>query len=153
MQFPTHLYRLAALLLILAALLAACSSEPPVVTEGTPNELDGGDGLTTTGGGTMTFGASAERILDSSSQAHNWAFEGSTGQGVTIIVEGIEGGDPRLHLLNPDGEVIADADDTGADEGYQDTDAYLRTILPEAGTYTIRVDMYVPGMYRLTLRS
>jgi type II secretory pathway pseudopilin PulG len=114
---------------------------------GVPNTLDGGDGLATTGGGTISVGGSVQGTLDSLFEAHNWVFEGQAGQTVTIRADAVGETDPRVRLLDPGGSVIAEDDDGGGG-----LNALLTATLPMSGTYTIRVDIFVAGTYTLTLQ-
>jgi len=111
-----------------------------------PGEFDGGDGLETTGGGTIEVGTSVTNRLQTLLEAHNWTFEGKSGQVVSIYVDSDGTSDPRARLIDPDGEVIAEDDDGG-----DVLDAAIDTTLPFDGTYTIRVDTHVSGGYTLTL--
>ncbi len=114
---------------------------------GVPNTFDGGDGLDTTGGGKIAVGESVGGRLDSIFEAHNWAFEGTSGQTVTITAIGLGETDPRIKLLDPSGNIIAEDDDSGG--GWN---ALIIATLPTSGTYTIRIDVYTTGDYQITLQ-
>ena len=104
------------------------------------------DSFDTTGGGDISFGGSVTSRLDGLQEAHNWEFEGTRGQQVTIEVDGIGGSDPRARLISPRGRVVARDDDGGGG-----LDAKITATLPADGTYTVRIDMFTAGEYRLTL--
>lgn len=150
------------LLLALAMLLAACGGAPASTPTPTPPPVSTpypqprqGDDMPTTGGGAVGLGNTLSESIAESGDAHSWTFAGQAGQMVTITVEGEGEGDartdPRLRLLNPSGQEIGEADDTGRPYGLARTDAVLAITLPDDGTYTVRVDMYLPGAYRITV--
>ncbi len=112
-----------------------------------PNTFDGGDGLDTTGGGTLSVGGSAQGTLNSLFEGHNWTFDGQAGQAVTIRVNGVGDTDPRAKLLDPNGNVIAEDDDGGG--GWN---ALITATLPSSGTYTVRVDVFTEGTYTVTIQ-
>ncbi len=129
-----------------AALATAAAMQQSGLPGLPPNMLDGGDGLATTGGGTIALGGSVTGTLGTLFEAHNWVFEGQAGQTVTIRVNAVGDTDPRVKLLDPSGSVIAEDDDSGGG-----LNARLTAVLPLGGTYTIRVDVYVPGEYTASL--
>ncbi len=114
---------------------------------GAPNTFDGGDGLDTTGGGSIAVGGSVSGRLDSLFEAHNWVFNGTSGQTVTITAIGVGETDPRIKLIDPSGNVIAEDDDSGG--GWN---SLIIATLPTDGTYTIRIDVYTAGDYQITLQ-
>ncbi len=116
------------------------------IPQGTPGAYDGGDGLVTTGGGTLSVGGSAQGTLNSIFEAHNWTFEGQAGQNVTIRVEGQGETDPRAKLLDPEGNVLAEDDDGGGG-----LNALITYTLPVSGTYTVRVDVFTEGTYTVSV--
>ena len=101
--------------------------------------------MKTTGGGDMRIGDTVEGEIELW-VAHNWAFNGSAGQEVTITVQGWDGADPQARLIAPNGEVIASDDDSGENRA-----ALMVVTLPETGTYYIRIDVYSEGRYRVIL--
>ncbi len=111
-----------------------------------PNTLDGGDGLDTTGGGSLSVGSSAQGTLDSLFEAHNWTFQGQAGQTVTIRVNGAGDTDPRAKLLDANGNVLAEDDDGGG--GWN---SLIVATLPAAGAYTVRVDVFTGGTYTISI--
>ncbi len=134
--------------LALGALACSCGGLGNLVPSGGGSStFDGGDGLDTTGGGTISVGGSANGTLNSIFEAHNWTFEGAAGQTVTISVVGQGDCDPRTKLIDPQGNVLAEDDDSGG--GYN---SYISYTLPSAGRYTIRVDVYTTGSYTVTLQ-
>ena len=141
-------------ILALAAAACVCTSSLPIggnggITgggSGGGTGYDGGDGLDTNYQGNISVGGSAQGNLDSLFVADNWTFQGSSGQNVTIFVEAIGDSDPRVKLIDPDGNVVAEDDDGGG--GYS---SMIQTSLPSNGQYTIRVDVFTAGDYRITL--
>ena len=79
--------------------------------------------------------------------AHNWLFEGQSGQTVTIEVVGVGSTDPSATLIDPNGTVVARSDQT--DSGGSE---HITATLQLSGTYTVRVNVYVPGDYTITVR-
>ncbi len=78
------------------------------------------------------------------------AFEGEAGQTVTVAMESQEF-DPYLILLDPDGRVIGQNNDFGADT----VNASLTLILPKSGTYRAVAnasDSQGQGRYLITVR-
>jgi hypothetical protein len=107
---------------------------------------DGGDGYNTTLVQTISLGQTQQARLDDLFDAHNWQFEGTAGQSVTIRVNALENSDPQAKLIDPRGQVIAQDDDGGG--GFN---AQIVTTLPSDGTYTIRVDMWTAGPYSVSV--
>jgi hypothetical protein len=105
---------------------------------------DGGDGYNTTLVETIPLGQTQQSRLDDLFDAHNWQFEGTAGQSVTIRVDGVGDSDPQAKLIDPAGRVIAEDDDGGG--GYN---ALIVTSLPSDGTYTVRIDMWTTGPYSI----
>ncbi|MBN1965619.1 MAG: tetratricopeptide repeat protein, partial [Anaerolineae bacterium] len=80
-----------------------------IMTGGAPNTFDGGDPYRTSGGGELVVnGGNIQDGVYDLNEAHNWVFEGEAGQTVVIIAEGIDGSDPRVRLLDPNGVRIAE---------------------------------------------
>jgi ABC-type phosphate transport system substrate-binding protein len=150
--------RLLIVVAVLALVTMACTCGsltnliPSGVTSGgggggnSSSTFDGGDGLSTVGGGSITVGGSQTSSLSSIFDANNWTFQGTAGQTVTIAVNGQGDCDPRVKLIDPSGNVIGEDDDSGG--GYN---ALLTATLPSAGQYTIRVDVFTEGTYTVTL--
>lgn len=96
-------------------------------------------------GGIEVGGTVSGTVVDIS-ETQDWTFEGSAGQTVTIrcnpvACEGFEpvaimsGLDPVITLIGPDGETLAEDDDSG--DGYS---ALMTSVnLPDNGRYTIHV--------------
>jgi hypothetical protein len=108
--------------------------------------FDGGDGYDTTLVDTIGVGQTVNGSISAVFDAHNWLFEGTAGQTVTIRVTASGGSDPFFMLINPDGIVIAQDDDSGG--GF---DALLTITLAQSGTHTIRVKSWAVGDYSLSL--
>jgi|GEM_PF-4878898 len=116
---------------------------------GAPNNFTGGDPYRTVGGGTLTInGDPVTAALNGLNDAHNWTFEGRAGQTVEITAQTLDQCDPRIKLLNPTGGMLAIDDDGG---GYPNS--YLVYTLPSDGVYTVRVDVFRVGSYRLAVRT
>jgi hypothetical protein len=107
---------------------------------------DGGDGLQTTTINPIDPGQSATARLDNVFYAHNWLLVGVAGQTVTVRVNGAEGADPYLKLIDQHGNVVAEDDDGGGD-----LNALIALSLPETGLYTLRVTVHVPGAYTISV--
>lgn len=80
---------------------------------------------------------------------HEWTFEGSAGQIITIRCDAPPGSatDPRVNLFGPAGNWLI-ADDDGGD-GLNALIANFR--LPSTGTYTIKIDFFTLGDYVLKI--
>jgi hypothetical protein len=151
-----HLIMVAALTLValactcgsLSGLNPAATALDVVTSEAPPNApiYDGGDGYQTSATHMLEIGETNHETLDTLSEAHNWLFTGQEGQTVTILVSGQGVSDPRARLLDPQGNVIAEDDDSG--EGL---DAFISRTLTESGLYTIRVDVFQEGPYTISL--
>ncbi len=104
------------------------------------------DGYETTLVQRIAFGQTASATFASLFEAHNWLFEGRTGQAVEIVISGgAEGTDTRAKLLDPNGEVLAEEDDT------REYDPWISTVLPADGLYTVRMDTWDEGSYTITV--
>lgn len=83
-------------------------------------------------------------------EVHNWTFNGTAGQTVTIQGNAAGGGsaDPRVNLLGPDGEFLVGDDDSG-----EDNNALISSFtLPVDGEYTIQIDTWQTGRYEIILQ-
>jgi hypothetical protein len=109
--------------------------------------FDGGDGYKTSQEMTITMGQTVTGTLPTAIEAHNWEFQGTAGQKIVITVLGSGLTDPRVKLLDEQGFVLADDDDSLA---Y--SNAQIVYILTATGTYTIRVDTWGGGDYSLTVQ-
>jgi hypothetical protein len=78
-------------------------------------------------------------------EAHNWVFEGAAGQAIQIIATGDGEADTRIRLIDPDGNLLVEEDDT------VDSDPWISTTLPVDGLYTARVDTWTVGTYSLII--
>ncbi len=107
---------------------------------------DGNDGLDTAQCFVIAPGESGTANLDTLFEAHNWTFEGEAGQMVTIRVNGEDEADPRAKLIDPEGNVLIEDDDSGG--GWN---ALINATLPSTGTYTIRVDVFAEGSYTVSV--
>lgn len=76
-----------------------------------------------------------------------FAFQGQAGERVQIEVVGNTGFDPVLAVLDPNGEIILEADDNA-----NSLNPSVMMTLPEDGTYQIRVNGYLSsGIFRATV--
>lgn len=96
----------------------------------------------------ISMGAAVPAQIASLQQAHNWTFEASAGQAITIRVQALGGSDPNMRLFDPDQLQIGADDDSGGE-----LSALLTTTLPADGTYTIRINMIQIGQYEVSLTS
>jgi hypothetical protein len=78
-----------------------------------------------------------------------WTFAGSAGQTITVDVESGDF-DSQIRLLNLDGELLTEDDDSG--EGMS---AQVTFTLPETGIYTIEISSWNDkvGAYRVEVRD
>jgi hypothetical protein len=141
---------LLAICAVVVGLLVVMSGGMPsinaILSGGAEPVYDGGDGLSTTLVQTIDLGQTQQARLDDVFDAHNWQFDGSAGQSVTIQVNSLEGSDPQAKLIDPRGQVIAQDDDNGGGH-----DALIVTTLPSDGVYTVRVDMWTIGPYSISV--
>ena len=93
----------------------------------------------------INFGEAMPAQLATKEQAHNWLFEGTSGETVTIRVEALSG-DPNMRLFDPNLRQVG-ADDDGGGE----LSSLLTMTLPETGTYTIRINLIEIGQYEVSL--
>jgi hypothetical protein len=128
-------------------------TENDAADSGDGNSLEGSDnsalGLPSVDQGSVEIGGEASATLDTIFEAHDWTFEGESGQVVTISAAAAAGSsvDPRLNLLGPDGEWL-----TANDDGGSGTDALIEGYtLPASGTYTIKIDVFEGGEYILSV--
>ncbi|MFP3853060.1 MAG: PPC domain-containing protein [Anaerolineales bacterium] len=79
-----------------------------------------------------------------------YTLSASAGQTVSIFCEPGAGSDadPRLKVIDPNGRVVAEDDDSGGGFGA----AIEKLTLPSAGVYRIQVDMWQTGAYRLQVQ-
>lgn len=85
-------------------------------------------------------------------EAHNYTFEGATGQAIRINLQRVgDTGNPAFDLYGPDGQLILG----DATSGLETYDALATIELPEDGLYTIRVYMYDvrAGSYAINLEE
>lgn len=111
-------------------------------------QFSGGDSYDTTYVSCVALNQRSEPVtIESGSEAHNWLFNGQAGQDLRIRVGGTDGIDPRIRLLNPYGEVIAEQDD----DDQKNVD--FRIVLPDTGVYVIRVDIFSAGTYTVLVET
>lgn len=95
-----------------------------------------------------------DTVTGTTAERPTWAFEGSTGEIVTVDLKGAsELFDPYLTLVDPSGATLAEDDDSG--QGFMSYDARIRPlVLPAEGRYTIvagRSGSFEP--YTLSLKT
>lgn len=108
----------------------------------------GNDGFETEFVRTIALGATETATLDNLFAAHNWEFEGTAGQNVTISVTPVGDTDPRIKLLDESCTLLGEDDDGGPDQ----YGSLLTFTLPANGTYTVRVDVYSGGDYQINIQ-
>ena len=146
-----------ALTLIAAAvLLTACggSDTPPpgatVFAVDTTSIFDGNDQLTTTLTDTLTLGETVTAELADPNAAHNWLFQGATGQNVTITVQSPnDQADPAAVLIDPQGTIMMQED---GNFGPSNQDVQITLTLALDGIYTIRVTTSTGGEYEISVQ-
>lgn len=110
---------------------------------------DGGDGYTTTVSLSIVPGQSITQSIASTVEAHNYTFEAAVNQSVVIVIDPNDFTDPRVKLIGPTGGIVR----TG-EGGNQGGTVTMELTLEEAGTYTIRIDIWppAPGEYTISLQ-
>ena len=99
--------------------------------------------------GSIQVGGQVNGEITDLFEIHNWTFNGTAGQTVTIQGNAANGDstDPRVNLLGPDGALL-----TGDDDGGQDANALISSFtLPANGQYTIQIDVWQTGRYEFVL--
>lgn len=102
--------------------------------------------------GSLTPGQKVNDTIDSVSVAHDWTFTGEEGEQITLRCDPAPDHltDPRLTLIAPDGDVLAEDDDSSEiNRGALISDL----VLPQDGTYTARVTALSKGGYELELQT
>jgi len=135
----------------LAAVIVPRINLTSLIPGGPPNNFSAPDeNFRTTGGGTVTVNGPAVRDhIESLFEAHNWVFEATAGQTVIIDIEAIGETDPRLRLLDPDGSMLLEDDDSGRNFGMGIWDAALSYQIPRDGVYTMRIDVFIGGEFTI----
>ena len=127
----------------------ACSVCSLDLTGDEGSEDNSAMGLESVYRGSIPVGGQVIDELNDLMLAHDWTFEGRSGQTVTIRCDAAPGSDtdPRINLIGPDGEWL-----TSIDDGGSDLNALISNYrLPSDGTYTIKVDVFEFGEYILTV--
>jgi hypothetical protein len=95
--------------------------------------------------GSISPGSQATGRIDDLFGVEEWTLNGAAGQSVTIWCSPASGSetDPRIKVLDPNGNEIASDDDSGGD--YSALISNL--VLPSTGTYRIQVDVWSTGPY------
>ena len=93
----------------------------------------------------ITVGQTVNGTFNSATEAHNWTFQATAGQTITITVN--SPGDPRIKVIDPAGNIIADVDGS-ASSIVETTTITFST----AGAYILRIDTWNGGTYTLTVQ-
>ena len=99
--------------------------------------------------GTINIGGQVTDEMNDLFEVHNWRFNGTAGQIVTIRGNAAAGDstDPRINLIGPDGTLLI-----GDDDGGEDVNALIASYtLPASGEYIIQVDVWQSGRYEIIL--
>lgn len=99
--------------------------------------------------GAIAVGSRANGEITDLFAVHNWTFDGSAGQTVTIQANAAGGDstDPRINVLGPNGTLLI-----GDDDGGQNNNALISSFkLPANGQYTIQLDVWQTGRYEIVL--
>ena len=156
---PTYLLLTASAMLLV---LIACSSAgeleqiarenaPEIEETAKDGDASGwGDSLETIQTSPVAIGDFMHDTISDDVSAHNWELTLAEDEFVIVGVLASGGSDPRLRVYDPNGELIAEHDDIDDLEG--DYSAELNFRAPTAGAYTLRIDMWTPGDYVLSVR-
>lgn len=106
----------------------------------------GEDGHETIYSARIYAGQSWSQTINGLFDAHNWVYEGTAGETITIRVAGTGDCDPEVYVYDPGGSEIAHDDDSGG--GYN---AQLTVRLPSSGSYTFRVRVWTTGTYTISV--
>jgi hypothetical protein len=105
-------------------------------------QVDGGDGLVTSGCGTLEMWENAEGTFDSGSEAHNWEITLENPGQVSITVENDGQSCPLVKVLDPSGQVLEAFEERNnlrlCPAGMTSTSFYTY-LSPTAGTLIIRL--------------
>ncbi len=82
--------------------------------------------------GSIAIGGTANGQITATDFVHLYDMEGTAGQEVTVIMRGMGGLDAYVGLMTPDGDVLAEDDNSAGG-----LDARITIRLPESGTYLI----------------
>ncbi len=114
-----------------------------VVESGYP-VYDGGDGYSTTVLQYVGVGGTASGYIDDPSEAHNYLFDASSGQSITVtVLGGADETDTRLVILDPNGGFVTNADDVSG------LDPIITFTASMTGVYTARIDTFSEGGYTI----
>lgn len=105
---------------------------------------DGSDGRPTLLVRMLEFDTPQVAGLGATEYAHNWLLRLEQGQMVRIDAVGLDGADPVITLIDPNGVYLQQVDDTFG------LDAQLVYVAEASGVYTVRIWLYSAGNYELT---
>lgn len=139
-------------LLAMAALACTCGNLTSLTSPGggggpapaSAPTYDGGDGYTTGFVREIQVGGSEAGNIDDVFTAHNYVFQGTAGQTITASVTGAA--DTRIKIIDPNGVVVAEVDDTNG------LDPEATFSVTSNGWWTIRVDAFSEGAYTISVR-
>lgn len=129
----------------IAVLLLAAACGPVSFLQGGNNDGIDAD-LTEQIGIGETRSASSTDVFE----VHDWQFEAEAGQEFAIRAEPLTNADPRLRIIDGQGNILVENDDfdtTG------DRSAQVRFFVPADGTYIARVDFFTVGDYSLSIED
>lgn len=108
-------------------------------------------------GGNLEYGDTVRGILNNRDSEHIYTFEAVMADQVVITLRDVSDDntlDPRLYLLDANGNRLAESDDVGPNANNLDAkDAQIRFVMNATGTYTISATRFGgQGTYELSLR-
>lgn len=95
---------------------------------------------------TITVGQTVSGTFATATEAHNYEFQATAGQSITIRAASVNTSDPRIKVFNPSGDQVGTDDDGGGGSSAQ-----LTLTLTTTGTYIIRIDTWGGGGYTLSI--
>lgn len=105
---------------------------------------DGSDGRPTLLVRRLAFDTPQVAGLGASDYAHNWLLSLEQGQTVQLDAAGLDGADPVITLIDPNGVYVQQVDDTFG------LDARLVFSAEASGVYTVRIWLYGAGNYEIS---
>ncbi len=102
--------------------------QQPTAQQAAPTDLPPGVSYM----GAITVGGTANGQINAASFVHLYELQGTAGQEVTIVMRGMGGLDAYVGLMTPDGDVLAEDDNSAGG-----LDAQITIKLRESGTYLI----------------
>lgn len=123
------------------------------VSECEPPMLDGGDGLDTTGCGTLEVGVIGNDTISSISESHNWQFTAQQGEKIKLLLLPTdECPTLKFKFLDPQGQIIKRLYITGSSSSCLYKARTYDFYPPTTGTYILRIETpEYPGEYRIEI--